>query len=195
MPIFLLLLGLLQQKPTPAPTVQPAPGNPVVVIDTSAGPITIELFKDQAPVSVENFLQYVKDGFYEGTIWHRVVPGYVIQGGGYSPQLAEKPTRPPIQNEATNGLSNRKGTVAMARTRAARSATSQFFINLADNPGLDHRGFAPDDFGYAVFGRVIDGWVAIDKIAAAKTTTTKDGMDNVPETPILIKGASVRGRE
>jgi cyclophilin family peptidyl-prolyl cis-trans isomerase len=195
MPIFLLLLGLLQQKPTPAPTVQPAPGNPVVVIDTSVGPITIELFKDQAPVSVENFLQYVKDGFYEGTIWHRVVPGYVIQGGGYSPQLAEKPTRPPIQNEATNGLSNRKGMVAMARTRAARSATSQFFINLADNPGLDHRGFAPDDFGYAVFGRVIDGWVAIDKIAAAKTTTTKDGMDNVPETPILIKGASVRGRE
>jgi peptidyl-prolyl cis-trans isomerase A (cyclophilin A) len=195
MPIFLLLLGLLQQKPTPAPPVQPAPGNPVVVIDTSAGPITIELFKDQAPVSVENFLQYVQDGFYEGTIWHRVVPGYVIQGGGYSPQLAEKPTRPPIQNEATNGLSNRKGTVAMARTRAARSATSQFFINLADNPGLDHRGFSPDDFGYAVFGRVIDGWVAIDKIAAAKTTTTKDGMDNVPETPILIKSVSVRGRE
>jgi peptidyl-prolyl cis-trans isomerase A (cyclophilin A) len=195
MPIFLLLLGLLQQKGTPAPPVQPAPGNPVVVIDTSAGPITIELFKDQAPVSVENFLQYVQDGFYEGTIWHRVVPGYVIQGGGYSPQLAEKPTRPPIQNEATNGLSNRKGTVAMARTRAARSATSQFFINLADNPGLDHRGFSPDDFGYAVFGRVIDGWVAIDKIAAAKTTTTKDGMDNVPETPILIKSVSVRGRE
>jgi cyclophilin family peptidyl-prolyl cis-trans isomerase len=146
-------------------------------------------------VSVENFLQYVQDGFYEGTIWHRVVPGYVIQGGGYSPQLAEKETRPPIQNEATNGLSNRKGTVAMARTRAARSATSQFFINLADNFGLDHRGFAPDDFGYAVFGRVIDGWVAIDKIAAAKTTTTKDGMDNVPETPILIKSVSVRGRE
>jgi len=195
MPIFLLLLGLLQQKPTPAPPVQPAPGNPVVVIDTSAGPITIELFKDQAPVSVENFLQYVQDGFYEGTIWHRVVHGYVIQGGGYSPQLAKKPTRPPIQNEATNGLSNRKGTVAMARTRAARSATSQFFINLADNPGLDHRGFSPDDFGYAVFGRVIDGWVAIDKIAAAKTTTTKDGMDNVPETPILIKSVSVRGRE
>jgi len=194
MPILLLLLGLLQQKPTPAPPIQPAPGNPVVVVDTSAGPITIELFKDQAPVSVENFLQYVQEGFYEGTIWHRVVPGYVIQGGGYTPQLGEKPTRPPIQNEATNGVSNRKGTVAMARTRAARSATSQFFINLADNPGLDHRGFAPDDFGYAVFGRVIDGWAAIDKIAAAKTTTTKDGMENVPETPILIKSVTLRGR-
>ena len=120
MPILLLLLGLLQQKPAPTPPLQPAPGNPVVVVDTSAGPITIELFKDQAPVSVENFLQYVKDGFYEGTIWHRVVPGYVIQGGGYTPQLADKPTRAPIQNEATNGLSNRKGSVAMARTRAAR---------------------------------------------------------------------------
>jgi cyclophilin family peptidyl-prolyl cis-trans isomerase len=195
MPILLLLLGLLQHTSTPTPPLQPAPGDPVVVVDTSAGPITIELFKDQAPVSVENFLQYVRDGFYEGTIWHRVVPGYVIQGGGYTAQLAEKPTRAPIQNEATNGLSNRKGTVAMARTRAARSATSQFFINLADNLGLDHRGFAPDDFGYAVFGRVIDGWVAIDKIAAAKTTTTKDGMDNVPETAILIKGVTIRGRE
>ena len=195
MPILLLLLGLVQQKPASEPPLQPAPGNPVVVVDTSAGPITIELFKDQAPVSVENFLQYVHDGFYEGTIWHRVVPGYVIQGGGYTAQLGEKPTRAPIQNEATNGLSNRKGTVAMARTRAARSATSQFFINLADNPGLDHRGFAPDDFGYAVFGRVIDGWGAIDKIAAAKTTTTKDGMDNVPETPILIKGVTLKGRE
>ena len=165
-----------------------------VVVDTPAGPITIELFKDQAPVSVENFLQYVRDGFYEGTTWHRVVPGYVIQGGGYTPQLAEKPTRPPIQNEATNGLSNRKGTVAMARTRAARSATSQFFINLADNPGLDHRGFGPDDFGYAVFGRVIDGWAAVDNIAAAKTMS-KDGMDNVPETPIVIRSVTVRGRE
>jgi cyclophilin family peptidyl-prolyl cis-trans isomerase len=195
MPILLLLLGLLQQKPAPAPPIQPAPGNPVVVIDTSAGPITIELFKDQAPVSVENFLQYVRDGFYEGTIWHRVVPGYVIQGGGYTADLAEKPTRAPIQNEATNGLSNRKGTVAMARTQAARSATSQFFINIVDNPGLDHRGFAPSDFGYAVFGRVIDGWAAIDKIAASRTTTTRDGMEGVPQTPILIKSVTLKGHE
>jgi cyclophilin family peptidyl-prolyl cis-trans isomerase len=157
MPILFLLLGLLQQKAAPPPPLQPAPGNPVVVIDTSLGPITVELFKDQAPVSVENFLEYMRDGFYTGTIWHRVVPGYVIQGGGYTPQFGEKTTRPPIQNEATNGLSNRKGTVAMARTRAARSATSQFFINLVDNSGLDHHGLAPDNFGYAVFGRVIDG--------------------------------------
>jgi len=189
MAILLLLLGLLQQKPAAPPPLQPAPGNPVVVIDTSTGPITIELFKDQAPVSVANFLQYVQQGFYAGTIWHRVVPGYVIQGGGYTPDLGEKPTRPPIQNEATNGLSNRKGTVAMARTRAARSATSQFFINLADNPGLDHHGFSPDDFGYAVFGRVIDGWDAINAIASVRTTT-RDGMENVPEKPILITGVT-----
>ena len=195
MPILLLLLGLLQQKPAATPPLQPAPGNPVVVVDTSAGPITIELFKDQAPVSVENFLQYVREDFYPGTIWHRVVPGYVIQGGGYTASLGEKATRPPIQNEATNGLSNRKGTVAMARTHSARSATSQFFINLVDNPGLDHHGFAPDDFGYAVFGRVIDGWDAVEKIAAARTKSTPEGMDNVPETPIVIEGVTVKGHE
>lgn len=190
MPILFLLLGLLQQKPAAPAPLQPAPGNPVVVVDTSAGPITIELFKDQAPVSVANFLQYAREGFYAGTIWHRVVPGYVIQGGGYTADFGEKQTRPPIQNEATNGLSNRKGTVAMARTRAARSATSQFFINLADNPGLDHHGFSPDDFGYAVFGRVIDGWDAINAIASARTITTRDGMENVPEKPIVITGVT-----
>lgn len=191
MPIFFVLLGLLQQKPATMPPVEPAPGNPVVIVDTSAGAITIELFKDQAPVSVENFLQYVRDGFYTNTIWHRVVPGYVIQGGGYTSDLQELPTRPPIQNEATNGLSNRKGTVAMARTRAARSATSQFFINLLDNPGLDHHGFSPDDFGYAVFGRVIDGWDTVDKIASSRTTS-KDGLDDVPVSPVLIKSIKLR---
>ena len=195
MPILIVLLGLLQQKPAATPPLQPAPGNPVVVVDTSAGPITIELFKDQAPVSVENFLQYVHENFYPGTIWHRVVPGYVIQGGGYTASLGEKETRPPIQNEATTGLSTRKGTVAMARTRAARSATAQFFINLVDNPGLDHHGFAPDDFGYAVFGRVIDGWDTVEKIAASRTKSTPEGMDNVPETPIVIKSVTLKGHE
>src|SRR4029079_7210844 len=110
-----------------------------------------------------NFLQYARAGHYDGTIWHRVVPGYVIQGGGYTAAMVERPTRPPIQNEATNGLSNRRGTLAMARTRQARSATSQFYINLVDNGGLDHRGFAPDDFGYAVFGRVLEGMDVVDK--------------------------------
>ena len=192
MPILFVLLGLLQQKPATPPPLQPAPGNPVVVIETSAGAITIELFKDQAPVSVENFLQYVRDGFYTNTIWHRVVPGYVIQGGGYTADLDLKPTRPPIQNEATNRLSNSKGTVAMARLTAARSATSQFFINLVDNVGLDYHGLAPADFGYAVFGRVIDGWDTVNAIASVRTTTSKDGMENLPVTPVVIKSVTLK---
>ena len=126
-----------------AAPVHPAPGNPIVDIETSMGTITVELFKDQAPVSVANFLEYVRDGFYPGTVLHRVVPGYVIQGGGFTSALVEKGTRPPIQNEATNGLSNRRGTLAMARTRSLRSATSQFYINLSNNPLLDHTGFSP----------------------------------------------------
>ena len=189
MSICFLLFGLLLQSPAPQTPVQPAPGNPVVQIETSMGTITIELFKDQAPVSVANFLQYVRDGFYPGTIWHRVVPGYVIQGGGFTPELVEKGTRAPIQNEATNGLTNRRGTVAMARTRTLRSATSQFYINLANNPALDHTGFSPDVFGYAVFGRVIDGMDVVDRIGAVKTGS-RDGMDDVPVEPVLIKNVT-----
>jgi peptidyl-prolyl cis-trans isomerase A (cyclophilin A) len=189
MPIILALLGFLLQTPAPAAPPQPAPGNPVVVIETSAGTITAELFKDRAPVSVENFLQYVREGHYSGTIWHRVVAGYVIQGGGYTPELVEKATRPPIQNEATNGLSNLRGTLAMARTRQARSATSQFYINLVNNPSLDHRGFSPDDFGYAVFGRVLEGMDVVDRIGAVKTSS-RDGMDTVPVVPVLIVGVT-----
>ncbi len=186
MSILLALLGFLGQTSTPAPPLQPASGNPVVVIETSAGTITAELYKDRAPVSVENFLRYVADGHYTGTIWHRVVPGYVIQGGGFTPDMREKPTRRPIQNEATNGLSNVRGTLAMARTRAARSATAQFYINVATNTALDHRGFSPEDFGYAVFGRVLEGMDVVDTIAAVRTGG-RDGMENVPVTPVLIK--------
>ena len=186
MSILLALLGFLLQTPAQAPALRPAYGNPVVLIETSAGTITAELFKDRAPVSVENFLEYVRARHYDGTIWHRVVPGYVIQGGGYTPEMVEKGTRPPIQNEATNGLSNRRGTLAMARTRQARSATSQFYINVSNNDSLDHRGFSPDDFGYAVFGRVLQGMEVVDKIASVKTTTTREGMENVPVTPVLI---------
>lgn len=189
MSICFVLLGLLLQTAAQAAPLQPAPGNPVVVIETSMGTITIELFKDQAPVSTGNFLQYVRDGFYPGTVWHRVVPGYVIQGGGFTADLTEKPTRPPIQNEATNGLANRRGTVAMARTRALRSATSQFYINLANNAQLDHRGFSPEVFGYAVFGRVLDGMDVVDRIGAVKTGM-KDGMDDVPLEPVLIKSVT-----
>lgn len=189
MPIVLALLGFLLQTPAPGAAPQPAPGNPVVVIETSAGTITAELYKDRAPVSVENFLRYVREGHYSGTIWHRVVAGYVIQGGGYTAELVEKATRPPIQNEATNGLSNLRGTLAMARTRQARSATSQFYINLVNNPSLDHRGFSPDDFGYAVFGRVLQGMDVVDRIGAVKTSS-RDGMDTVPVVPVLILGVT-----
>lgn len=188
-----LALAMLRTSPV-AQTSAPQSGvasHPVVVIETSAGSITIELFKEQAPVSVENFLRYARDGFYPGTIFHRVVPGYVIQGGGFTEDLAEKPTRPPIQNEATNGLSNRRGTVAMARTRVLRSGTSQFFINLADNRSLDHTGYAPDEFGYAVFGRVSEGMDVVDRIGASPTSD-RGGMPNVPVTAVVITRVTVK---
>jgi cyclophilin family peptidyl-prolyl cis-trans isomerase len=191
MSILLALFGFLLQTAVPAAPPQVAPGNPVVVIETSAGTITAELFKDRAPVSVENFLQYARDGHYDGTIWHRVVSGYVIQGGGYTADLVEKGTRPPIQNEATNHVSNRRGTLAMARTRAARSATSQFYINLVDNPNLDFRGYAPDEFGYAVFGRVLEGMDVVERIGAVKVGP-RDGQETVPLTPVLIKSVTER---
>lgn len=184
----------IQVPPLQAPAPTPAPGNPVIVISTSLGDITLELFKDRAPVSVENVLQYVRDGFYEGTIFHRVKPGYVIQGGGYTPEMVERATRPPILNEATNGLRNLRGTVAMARTRALRSATSQFFINLVNNSSLDHRGYSPDDFGYAVFGRVLAGMDVVDKIAATPTGLSGDHED-VPTTPVVIQKVTVKEPE
>ncbi len=173
------------------PAPEPAPGNPVVSISTSLGDFTIELFKDRAPVSVANFLQYVQEGFYPGTVFHRVKPAFMIQGGGFTETLVEKPTRPPIQNEATNGLRNTRGTVAMARTRQLRSATSQFYVNVVDNRMLDHAGYTPDDFGYAVFGRVLAGMEVVDRIAAVKTHTVGD-MDDVPVEPVVIKAVTVK---
>jgi peptidyl-prolyl cis-trans isomerase A (cyclophilin A) len=189
---FLLLGQSFQSAAAPQLTApEPAPGNPVAVISTSLGDITIELFKDRAPVSVENFLGYA-DGFFDGTIFHRVIPGFMIQGGGFTPDLIEKPTRPPIRSEATNGLNNVRGTVAMARTRALRSATAQFFINVSDNRvKLDHRGYSPEDFGYAVFGRVLSGMDVCDRIAAVKTHT-QGGFDDVPVQPVVIKSVRVK---
>ena len=183
LPLLLALQAGAAQSPEAS---APAPGNPVVVIATTRGEITIELFRERAPVSVRNFLEYVAGAFYDGTVFHRVIPGFMIQGGGYTPDLTEKPTRPPIQNEATNGLSNLRGTVAMARTQALRSATAQFFINLADNRAeLDHRGYAPRDFGYAVFGRVLTGLEVCDAIAASKRRTVGSHAD-VPVDPVII---------
>ena len=181
----------IQVPPLQAPAPTPAPGNLVAVISTSMGDITVELFNDKAPVSVQNFLQYVTEGFYAGTIFHRVKPGFVIQGGGYTPEMAERGARPPILNEATNGLKNTRGTLSMARTRALRSATSQFFINVVNNSAFDHSGYAPEDFGYAVFGRVLSGMEVVDKIATTPTGS-KDGHEDVPVTPVVIKRVTVK---
>ena len=189
--LALILAVALQipAKPAPAPPpapLEPAPGNPVVVISTTMGDITVELFKDRAPVSVENFLSYVADGFYPGTIFHRVVRGFVVQGGGYTADMTEKPTRPPVQNEATNGLKNTRGTIAMARTQVIRSSTTQFYFNVVNNSALDHRGYAPLDFGYAVFGRVLSGMEVVDKIAEVPTKNEN------PVSPITITAVTVK---
>jgi cyclophilin family peptidyl-prolyl cis-trans isomerase len=187
--VFLVLFQTVGgTQPQPA---TPAPGNPTVLISTSLGDITVELYNDRAPVSVQNFLQYVNDEFYAGTIFHRVISGFMIQGGGFTADMVEKPTRPPIRNEATNGLNNVRGTLAMARTEALRSATAQFFINVADNRvKLDHHGFSPEDFGYAVFGRVLSGLEVCDRIAAVKTRSNGPHED-VPVEPVVIKAVRV----
>jgi cyclophilin family peptidyl-prolyl cis-trans isomerase len=166
-------------------------GNPVVVIETSLGNITAELYRDKAPKSVENFLGYVKDGFFAGTVFHRVIPGFMIQGGGLTPDLERKPTKAAIANEATNGLKNARGTLAMARTGEVNSATSQFFINTVDNAALDHKSTAPADFGYAVFGKVVEGMDVVEKIEKVKTTAKAPYRD-VPAEAIVIKAVRLK---
>lgn len=159
--------------------------NVVVVLDTSMGSIKIELFTDKAPITVKNFLTYVDEKFYDGTIFHRVIPGFMIQGGGMMPGMQEKKTRGGIKNEAGNGVSNKRGTIAMARTSDPNSATAQFFINVADNTKLD-RAYAQDGVGYAVFGRVIEGLDVADKIVAVDTTSVGPHQ-NVPKQDVFIK--------
>lgn len=164
--------------------------DPQVDLKTSAGTIRIELYPAKAPKSVENFLQYVRDGHYNGTIFHRVIPGFMVQGGGMTPNMAQKQTRAPIPIESKNGLKNQVGTLAMARTSDPNSATSQFFINVSDNGFLDYPG--QDGHGYTVFGKVVGGMDVVNKIAA--TPTANQGMhQNVPRTPIVIESASVIG--
>ncbi|MGB2248471.1 MAG: peptidylprolyl isomerase [Alcanivorax sediminis] len=172
--------------------------NPVVRLDTTAGPVTVELFEDQAPKTVANFLQYVDSGFYNGTQFHRVIKGFMIQGGGFDKDGQRKATQPPIQNEADNGLSNSRGTLAMARTGNPHSATAQFFINLVDNRNLDFTGKNQRGWGYAVFGKVTEGMNVVDNIARERTTTQRlSGMmaRDVPEVPILIIKAYRLGEE
>ncbi len=150
------------------------------------GSITLELDAAKAPVTVKNFCDYAKSGHYNGTIFHRVIDGFMIQGGGFTAAMDQKPTNAPIKNEATNGLSNARGTIAMARTQVVDSATSQFFINLTDNTFLDHRAPDPRGFGYAVFGKVTDGMDVVDKIAKVKTRSV-GYYENVPEEAVTIR--------
>jgi peptidyl-prolyl cis-trans isomerase A (cyclophilin A) len=198
--IGFFVLGLLtlaaceaQQKkaeqapaPTPkteAPQTQGTEGNPMVVIKTSKGEIQVELFADKAPITVENFLAYVDAGFYDGTIFHRVIPNFMIQGGGFDKSMSQKATRDMIKNEADNGLKNDRGTLAMARTSDVNSATAQFFINLVNNDFLNH---GSRDFGYAVFAKVVKGLEVVDQIAAVKTTRNGPH-EAVPAEPVVIE--------
>ncbi len=170
-----------ETAPSPSKTQE----NPLVILTTSMGPIEIELFPSEAPVSVANFLAYVDAGFYDGTVFHRVIPDFMIQGGGMGPDLQRMQTRAPIVNEADNGLKNEPGTLAMARTADKDSATSQFFINLKDNTFLDH---GDRDFGYAVFGKVVNGMEVVEKIAAVPTGK-QAGQANVPKETVTIESA------
>ena len=157
----------------------------MVVFETTLGTIQVELFPEQAPLTVENFLEYVDAGFYDGTIFHRVIPGFMLQGGGFAADMTRKPTRPPIKNEADNGLKNARGALSMARTSEVASATSQFFVNVVDNAFLDH---GERDFGYAVFARVVEGMDVVDRIAAVETTT-RGSYQDVPAEPVVIESA------
>jgi len=163
--------------------------NPVVTMETSLGNIKIELFQKEAPISVKNFLDYTNSGFYNGTIFHRVINGFMIQGGGFTPDMVPKKTNPSIKNEATNGLKNDRGTLAMARAMDPNSATAQFFINVVDNANLNRPN--PDGNGYAVFGKVIEGMDVVDKIKSVKTGINR-GFRDVPETQVMIKSVKVQ---
>lgn len=164
--------------------------NPVVLLETSKGDIKIELNAEKAPVTVENFLGYVNDGFYDGTIFHRVIQNFMIQGGGMTADMKEKKNKKPIKNEADNGLKNVRGSLAMARTQVVDSATSQFFVNVVDNEFLNHQGKTPMGYGYAVFGQVIEGMETVDAIR--KVATGNSGFhQDVPKEPVVITKATV----
>ncbi len=188
--ILLTAALIVAQAASPSPSASPAaPAGPVATVETSLGRIRIALDQEKAPISVANFAKYARSGHYAGTIFHRVIPRFMIQGGGMTAELQEKATSPPIRNEARNGVRNTRGSVAMARTNDPNSATSQFFINLKDNPFLD---FGIQGAGYAVFGQVIDGLDVVDKIAAVQTRTA-GSYENVPVTPVVIKSVKVEG--
>jgi cyclophilin family peptidyl-prolyl cis-trans isomerase len=160
-----------------------------VVFETTLGSFEVELFDKEAPISAQNFQEYVDEGFFDGLIFHRVIPGFMIQGGGFGPGMKQKKTKEPIKNEAANGLKNKRGTLAMARTNVVDSATAQFFVNLVDNDFLDHAG--KSNYGYAVFGKVTSGMDVIDQIAKV-ATTNRGGHQNVPAADVVITKASAK---
>jgi cyclophilin family peptidyl-prolyl cis-trans isomerase len=168
-----------------ATAIQANKTDPKVIMKTSMGDITIELYPDKAPITVKNFFSYVDEKFYDGTIFHRVMKGFMIQGGGLTPEFGSKPAKSAIKNEATNGLKNKRGTIAMARMPSKDSATCQFYINHVDNPGLDHSDTTDDGYGYAVFGKVVKGMDVVDAIADVKIMT-RSGRPNVPRETITI---------
>ena len=165
---------------------------PRVALDTSMGRIVVELAPDRAPATVANFLQYAQDGFYDGTIFHRVMDGFMIQGGGFGEDMQKKPTRDPVMNEADKGLRNQRGTIAMARTGDPHSATAQFFINVVDNPFLDHKSKDARGWGYTAFGRVVEGMDVVDGIKGVPTGN-QGHYQNVPREPVVIRTAKVLG--
>jgi peptidyl-prolyl cis-trans isomerase B (cyclophilin B) len=168
-----------------------AEGNPSAVIRTSMGEIQLELYADKAPVSVGNFVNYAKSGYYDGTIFHRVIGNFMIQGGGFTPDMQKKTTGEPIQNEAANGLKNKRGTIAMARTNNPHSATSQFFINVNDNTDLDYTGEGSSrEWGYTVFGRVTSGMSVVDSIRFVPTGRVQ-GFSDVPKEPVVIESVEI----
>lgn len=182
---FVLCAAGVAAAEPPAPPPDAPAVLPRVLIRTSAGDVRVELFPDRAPLTVANFLAYADGGHYRGTIFHRVIPTFMIQGGGFGLDLAERPTRPPVRNEAGNGLSNARGTLAMARTDEVHSATSQFYINVEDNPKLDHRDDSDEGFGYCVFGRVVAGMDVVDRIRYAPTMDYGP-FENLPRRPVTI---------
>ena len=165
--------------------------NPEIILETTKGKIVLQLDAKKAPVTVGNFKDYVESGHYDGTIFHRVIPGFMIQGGGFTPDMRQKPVKDPIKNEADNGLKNKRGTIAMARTPTPHSATAQFFINTEDNSFLDHKSKDIKGWGYAVFGKVIEGMDVVDSIASVKTGI-KGGHRDVPVEPVVILKATVK---
>lgn len=188
--VTLVALALLQKPVEPPPPLvdpNPPPDGPVVALETTMGTIKIGLYRTKAPLSTENFLRYVNEGFYEGTIFHRVIPGFMVQAGGFTPDMKEKPGRPPIRNEARNLLRNTRGAVAMARTGDPNSATSQFYISVKQNHSLD---FGITGAGYAVFGMVLEGMDVVDRITAV-STGVRGQFEDVPNTPVMVKSARV----